>query len=78
MEVTAIVPMDNFLLVFCAKSIWCIPDGPTLPDATGSNGFDSCAHSPALRDGLYGWLYRGHSPGLRLLVEQRWRVDDHP
>lgn len=35
-EVTAIAPMDNFLLVFCANSIWYIPAGAQLPDATGN------------------------------------------
>lgn len=33
-EITAIAPMDSFLLILCANSIWYLPQS-TLPDATG-------------------------------------------
>lgn len=37
-EITAVAPMDGFLLVFCSNSVWYYPGGAPLPDATGQNG----------------------------------------
>ena len=33
----ALAPMDNYMLVFCERSVWYIP-AAQLPDATGRNG----------------------------------------
>lgn len=34
-EITSIASLDSFLLVFCQRSIWYLPETSSLPDATG-------------------------------------------
>ena len=36
-EPLALAPVEDYLIVFCARSVWYIP-ATTFPDATGSNG----------------------------------------
>lgn len=45
-EITAIAPMDSFLLIFCANSVWYLPETSALPDNTGTGSIPTAIRLP--------------------------------
>ena len=45
-EITAIAPMDSFLLIFCAGSIWYLPETSALPSDTGVGSIPTAIRLP--------------------------------
>lgn len=74
-EITAIAPMDSFLMIFCTNSIWYLPETSALPSNTGVGSIPTAIRLPFEMGGTgfttvirQGCLYSSSQGGVWMIT----------